>query len=228
MAPTTTPVTTASGNVTTRDRILQVTATLIAIRGFHGTSTRDIAEAVGIRQPSLFHHFKSKQAILSELLDMNLSPALARVSIYGVLPGSPSVRIYAYLLDDLRDLITLPFDSRGLYVQEIFDDPDFQHHARMWMDLRDRFKSMVREAVRTGEFRQIEPAAVERIFFGMVIAGVSQRDGGEGYDFEGWPDAAVSFMMRGLVVEGTDVEKIRVAAETMIAHVAERDAAMQS
>ena len=53
---------------TTRERILTEASRLFAERGYDGTSTRQIADAVGIRQPSLFHHFASKQAIMEELL----------------------------------------------------------------------------------------------------------------------------------------------------------------
>ena len=42
---------------------------LFAVRGYFGTSTRDIADAVGLRQPSLFFHFPSKQAIVEQLQD---------------------------------------------------------------------------------------------------------------------------------------------------------------
>ena len=46
----------------TRGRILLEASLLFAQRGFFGTSTRDIADAVRIRQPSLFHHDRSGSA----------------------------------------------------------------------------------------------------------------------------------------------------------------------
>ena len=51
----------------TRDRILLEASRLFATHGFRGASTRQIAEQVGIRQPSLFKHFGSKRAMLAEL-----------------------------------------------------------------------------------------------------------------------------------------------------------------
>jgi len=38
----------------TRQQILLHAARLFGQRGYYGTTTRDIADAVGIRQPSLF------------------------------------------------------------------------------------------------------------------------------------------------------------------------------
>ena len=67
-------VTTPSDEATTatRERILREASHLFAVRGYYGSSTRDIAAAVGIRQPSLFHHFETKQAIFEELLKYSL------------------------------------------------------------------------------------------------------------------------------------------------------------
>lgn len=53
---------------TARDEILDAAAELFTSQGFANTSTRAIADAVGIRQSSLYHHFGTKDEILGELL----------------------------------------------------------------------------------------------------------------------------------------------------------------
>lgn len=37
-------------------------------QGYQATSTRQIAEAVGITQPNLYYHFKGKEAIYYEVM----------------------------------------------------------------------------------------------------------------------------------------------------------------
>jgi AcrR family transcriptional regulator len=53
---------------TARDEILDAAAELFTGQGFANTSTRAIADAVGMRQSSLYHHFGTKDDILGELL----------------------------------------------------------------------------------------------------------------------------------------------------------------
>lgn len=62
---------------TARDEILDAAAELFTSNGFANTSTRAIADAVGIRQSSLYHHFATKNEILAELLGETVAPGLA-------------------------------------------------------------------------------------------------------------------------------------------------------
>jgi AcrR family transcriptional regulator len=48
-------------------RILEEALVLFAQRGFHGTSVRDIASAVGLQIAALYVHFPSKGHVLAEL-----------------------------------------------------------------------------------------------------------------------------------------------------------------
>lgn len=51
-----------------RDLILQAAAELFAQRGFHGVSIDDLGAAAGIAGPGVYRHFRSKDAVLGELL----------------------------------------------------------------------------------------------------------------------------------------------------------------
>ncbi len=49
--------------VNTKDKILDISQDLIQKRGFNAISFQDIAELVGIKKPSITHHYASKEAL---------------------------------------------------------------------------------------------------------------------------------------------------------------------
>ena len=56
--------------MTTKDKILKEAFYLFSERGFHAVSVRDIARAVGIKESSLYNHFKNKQDIFDRIVDV--------------------------------------------------------------------------------------------------------------------------------------------------------------
>ena len=73
---------------TTRARILDAALDLFARHGFAGTSVRQLARAVGLRESSLYNHFASKEAIYHALIDARRSGRCAT----GPPPSAGSMR----------------------------------------------------------------------------------------------------------------------------------------
>ncbi|WP_422748580.1 TetR/AcrR family transcriptional regulator [Mycobacterium sp. WMMD1722] len=118
--------------VTARDEILDAAGELFTTLGYAGTSTRSIAESVGIRQASLYHYFRTKDDILCALLGQTVSPSLSFIpTLLGAQPAlTAAEHLHAlatfdggqllagrwnlgalYLLPELRDARLEPFWS---------------------------------------------------------------------------------------------------------------------
>lgn len=52
----------------TKSRILDIALTLFSEKGYHSVSVAEIADAVGIKAPSLYKHYKSKRDIFNGIL----------------------------------------------------------------------------------------------------------------------------------------------------------------
>lgn len=60
----------------TAERILDAAEALFAERGFAGTRLRDVAAAAGLRTPSLYNHFESKDELYAAVLERGIRPVV--------------------------------------------------------------------------------------------------------------------------------------------------------
>jgi AcrR family transcriptional regulator len=103
-----------------KEEIVAEATRLFAERGYEGASMGDLAERVGLRKASLFHHFPSKDVlyatVLRELLE-NVKVAIVSAAMAG---GSFAERLDA-LSDSLTEVLSAqPYVAR-LLIREAMD-----------------------------------------------------------------------------------------------------------
>ena len=103
-----------------KEEIVAEATRLFAERGYEGASMGDLAERVGLRKASLFHHFASKDVLYATVLGQ-LVDGVQRA----VLTAATSEGSFAERLDALSDALTTtlgasPYAAR-LLVREVMD-----------------------------------------------------------------------------------------------------------
>lgn len=92
---------------TGRERILSEAAELFLTRGYAETSLRTIAEAVDMQPASIYHHFESKDALLTEILEIGMDAVrTAFIAVANELgpDASPHARLRGHVAGHLRAL----------------------------------------------------------------------------------------------------------------------------
>lgn len=106
--------------MTTKERIIEEALTLFAEKGYQGTSVKNIADAVGIKDSSLYKHYKSKQEIFDTIVQ-EMSLRMERISLDFGLPGESDMGEAAALYGGLS-LEALLALSRGIFLFYLKDE----------------------------------------------------------------------------------------------------------
>ena len=103
----------------TKKRILDEALTLFSENGYGNVYVAQIAEAVGIKAPSLYKHYKSKQDIFNAILDEMKKSYDKQASMLNI-SGEDAVsdaEVYSYIGED--ELVRM---ATGLFLYFLHDD----------------------------------------------------------------------------------------------------------
>lgn len=153
---------------TTKERIRSEAAALFREKGFNGTSMAELATEVGITKSSLYHHFPSKQALLSEIIELTVNrvaPLVQEVADAD-LPIrerlGQAVAIHAVEAIHDRDAVAC-FVEEGRYLA-----PDFMAaHLAERDNYEHIFRRMFEEGVASGEFLEQDADLATKAILGM-------------------------------------------------------------
>jgi len=182
------------------------------VRGYFGTSTRDIAEAVGLKQPSLFFHFATKQVIAEDLLSYSLvkPTAAARELLRGVEPAS--VRLYRYLLFDTQHLLQSPYDLTGVHGDDLMNAPEFQVWRKKAQKLRRDIQQMLRQGQDDGSLRVVDVILTQELISGMNLNTIRMAHSEKRKRTSHVPQLVADFTLRALLADVGALDAAREAA----------------
>jgi AcrR family transcriptional regulator len=195
----------------TRGRILLAASVLFAQRGYFGTSTRDIADAVQIRQPSLFHHFQAKHEIFRALVEMDLGPSIDRMNRRFDEQSSWAEKLHLSIACDVREILVQPFDARGLYQDAVLALEHFEAEREGIALFHEQIERVIDAGRQAGEFVALDPSFVQRAINGVLFETLREQGGPAGHMRHERPLQAADFVVRSLLVDQSRLVAIRDA-----------------
>jgi AcrR family transcriptional regulator len=195
----------------TRGRILLASSVLFAQRGYFGTSTRDIAEAVQIRQPSLFHHFEAKHEIFRTLVELDLGPSIDRMNQRLREASGWAEKLHLAIACDVREILVQPFDARGLYQDAVLALDEFAAEREGIAMFHDQIERVIDGGCAAGEFVTCEPSFVLRAINGVLFETLREQGGPSGHMRHERPLQAADFVVRSLLTDQSRLTAIKKA-----------------
>ena len=165
--------------MTTKERIVQEALNLFSIKGFKGTSVKNIADEVGIKDSSLYKHFGSKQEIFDTKLPeeedyVKSAQAYGALSLEDLLALSRNIFLF-YLKDDFmsrfwRMANMEQYQNSEVYeiFRQIFMEDSIMYQAELFGEMMNQ-----------GIFVKADPVAAAMNFYTPIFFLLSKYNGRE-------------------------------------------------
>jgi AcrR family transcriptional regulator len=158
----------------TRQAILDAALELFADRGYFGTSLRDVATAVGVRESALYNYFSSKEALFDALIlahQHSKSQQLASLAGDGPIADGPALlerltlASIESLLDPREQMLFRLLMSDGIRLAR---SGRFNLHERLGSG-PERMQDLMRRLMRDGWLRKGDPKLLWMAFVGPLL-----------------------------------------------------------
>lgn len=152
-----------------REDLLRAAAELFASLGFAKATTRKIAEAAGLQQPSMFHYFPTKESLLEALIDRMLEPQAQLGVMLDRVDAPPAVKLYVLVYADVLNICLAERNVARLARLPELNQPRFRAVLERRRALRERYRDLIAAAATPG--RLSTPADADlttRLVFGLV------------------------------------------------------------
>ena len=154
-----------------RREILETAARVICEKSYEGASIQDIAEACGLTKAGLYHHIRSKEHLLLEIMNYGMDVFEEQV-LNQVLPISdPLERLKACMEKNIL-LVTHGWSKEVTII--LHEHATLTGEARAQINARKKryvkfLETSFAEAVRDGQIRPVNPTVAAFAFLGMVL-----------------------------------------------------------
>lgn len=164
----------------TRARLLDAAVEAFGAKGFHGTTTRDIASAAGMSPAAVYVHHRSKEELLHVISRDGHQTTLDLVRAAAGIAGSPSERLAAIARDFGRHHAEGHTWARIVnYELEALSPPHREEIRGLRIAIEEEVRGVIEAGVATGEFdvADVGMATTAVLSLGIDIARWYRDDG---------------------------------------------------
>ena len=129
-----------------REELTRIAARLFAEQGYQGTSLADLAEALGVQKPSLYHHIDAKEDLLWDVAWEGANAFHAALD--GVPADAPAAERIRLALRGHLAVVAGQLDIATVFVRE-WRYLEGERHERFLAERR-RYEERIRELFRDG------------------------------------------------------------------------------
>ncbi len=147
-----------------RQRLLDAAARLFRSHGYHATSMRDIARAVGMLPGSIYYHFSSKDELLVTVYEQGVRRITEKVDTAASAETDPWRRLEAACIAHLETLLDHS-DYAQVVIRVLPDDAE-PVRPRL-IALRDQYEARLKQLVDALEL----PAHADRHYLRLLLIG---------------------------------------------------------
>jgi AcrR family transcriptional regulator len=187
-----------------RIQILDIAAKLFAAKGYTVTTVRDIADEAGILSGSLYHHFASKEVILSEILHEFLDRLVSDSEAIVAAGGAPD-HIFDQLVRDSFRVIEQHRDAVALYQNEsalLTGQPGFEFVSEQSQRITQTWVHQLEEGQRAGVFREsLNVTTAYRFLRDALWSTVHWYRPGRGLNADSLSEQFLALFRRGLLAD---------------------------
>lgn len=184
-----------------REEILKVAASLFSLKGYAGTTMAEIADAVGIRSPSMYYHFSDKAEILRALANICLDEALSDTQKLLNNRSEPiPKRLYSLVHEQVYRLCDSPYELNCMF-DPAFHTPEFavvDKRLKAWLG---NLEALIRQGIDDGFFSQQNTKVATYTVRGLVESAIRQMGGFSKMSSMDTADYVATFAIKGLLID---------------------------
>ncbi len=183
--------------------IIDAAASVFAARGYHGATTQDIADVLGIRQASLYYYLPSKEVALEIVCSRGVEDFFKAARAIAAGPGTATEKLTSLLRAHISPILDHGDFVKVFLTQRQFLPRESRRRVGKWSRAIERlFESVIRDGVRNGEFRsEVDARLATLAILGMANA-VAGWYGKEKASIERIGNEFATVIFRGLATSG--------------------------